>query len=138
MEHNEKHDHNKQPIKSILAVFAGFVVVAVLSTATDYVLEAIGIFPQINTGYALEWWMLGIALIYRCAYTVLGGYITAALAPQKPMKHVKILAIIGTIAGFLGIFAGWNLSEHWYPIAIAVTAYPLVWYGGTLRSKRSI
>lgn len=49
------------------------------------------------------------------------------------MKHVKILGVIGTLGGITGIFAGWNLSDHWYPIALAVTAFPLVWLGGKMK-----
>ena len=74
-----------------------------------------------------------IAFLYRSAYAVLGGYITAILAPSNPMKHVKILGVIGTLGGIAGIFAGWNLSDHWYPIALAVTAFPLVWLGGKMK-----
>ena len=132
MEHTANHPHKKNIGKSILAVAAGFLVVVVLSTFTDFIMEALSVFPQPSTGETLGWWMLIIALVYRSAYTVLGGYVTAKLAPQNHMKHVKILAVIGTIGGVLGIFAGWNLSEHWYPIAIAVTAFPLVWWGGKL------
>ncbi len=124
--------------KSIWAVLAGFLVVVILSTATDGVLEKIGIFPSpTEPGVYMTTWMLILALLYRSAYTVLGGYVTAMLAPQNPMKHVKVLAIIGTIAGILGAIIGWNLSEHWYPIALAVTAYPLVWWGGKLRLKKA-
>jgi hypothetical protein len=136
MEHTENTPKKKNVFKSILAVVVGFLVVAALSVATDFVLEALGIFPPPSEQGLFIWWMLLLAFIYRSAYAVLGGYVTAMLAPQNPMKHVKILAIIGTIGGILGVIAGWNLSDHWYPIALAVTAYPLVWWGGKLRLKK--
>jgi hypothetical protein len=126
---------NKKTLKSIGAVVVGFVTVAILSVITDAVLEGMHILPPQNQPGAYENWMLLVALLYRSVYAVVGGYVTAALAPGKPMKHVKILAILGTVGGALGIIAGWNLSEHWYPIALAVTAYPLVWFGGKLRKK---
>ena len=121
-------------LKSIWSVLAGFLTVVVLSTATDLIFEGLGVFPPIGQGIFITW-MLVLALSYRIIYTVLGGYITAKLAPQNPMKHVTVLAVIGTIAGFIGIFVGWNMSEHWYPIALAVTAFPCTWYGGKLREK---
>ena len=136
MEHTEKNG-KKHIFKSIFAVFAGFVTVALLSVVTDFMVEGLGIFPPATQPEAYESWMLFVALVYRSAFAVLGGYVTALLAPANPMKHVKILAIIGTIGGIAGVFVGWNLSEHWYPIALAVTAYPLVWYGGTLRVKKT-
>ena len=126
---------SKNTFKSIGAILAGFVTVFVLSTATDYVLESIGIFPPQSEGLFVTW-MLLLALIYRCIYTVAGGYVTAALAPNRPMRHALILGIIGTVAATLGVVVGWNLSQHWYPIALVVTAIPCTWLGGRLRTKR--
>lgn len=125
---------NKNSWKSIWSVVAGFLVVAVLSTLMDSVMEAVHIFPRIGSG-VLSTPLLIFALSYRMIFTVLGGYVTATLAPKNPMKHVIILGIIGTIAGIGGIFAGWNLSAHWYPIAIAVTGFPCVYVGGKLKTN---
>ena len=112
-------------------VVAGFFTVVVLSTGTDYVLEHAGILPMQMTGG-----FLAIALAYRTVYTVLGGYVTALLAPQNAMKHVWVLAILGQIGGIAGVIAGWNLSAHWYPIALAVLAIPSVWLGGYLKTHK--
>lgn len=133
--------HNKlmNILKSIWAILAGFLTVVLLSTGTDFVLENTGIFPsyadQMQNGSPV--WLLLTALIYRSIYTVLGGYVTALLAPTNPMKHIIILAILGTIGGIAGVFAGWQYGNQWYPIALAVTAFPLVWLGGKLRLKKS-
>lgn len=121
-------------IKSIGAVLAGLITVVVLSTITDVVMEKTGVFPPPGGGlYSTK--LLIIALLYRSVYTVLGGYVTAALAPDRPMRHAAILGIIGLILGTIGVFIGWNLSAHWYPISLAVSAYPLTWLGGKLKSK---
>ncbi len=121
-------------LKSIGSVIAGFLVVVVLSIVTDIILEGAGIFPPAAEGLFVTW-MLALALFYRTVYTITGGYVTAKLAPSNPKKHVMILGIIGTVAGILGIVAGWNLSSHWYPIALAVLAYPSVWLGGKMRKS---
>ena len=120
----------KKNLKSIGAVVAGFLTVVMLSIITDTILEKSGIFPPQTVPYAS--WMLGVALFYRTVFTVAGGFVTAKLAPSKPMKHVIVLAILGTLGGISGVIAGWNLSAHWYPIALAVLAFPSVWYGGKL------
>jgi hypothetical protein len=124
----------KNTLKSIGAVVAGFVTVVILSLLTDTILEQVGIFPPIGTGLFVTW-MLVLAFIYRSVYAVVGGYVTAALAPDRPMHHVTILGILGIIGGTLGVIAGWDLSAHWYPIALAVTAFPLTWWGGKLKTK---
>jgi hypothetical protein len=124
-------------LKSIGAVLAGFLIVVILSTATDTILEALGIFPPPTEGLFVTW-MLVLAFVYRTIYTILGGYVTAALAPANPTKHVTILGIIGTIMGCVGIYVGavlYTLSPIWYPIALAVAAFPSVWLGGKLKTK---
>jgi hypothetical protein len=120
-------------LKSIGAVLGGFLVVAGLSTLTDTFLEYIGVFPAatLTTG------LLVLALVYRIIYTLLGGYITALLAPKNKITHVWVLAGIGQLGGIVGVIVGWNLSDHWYPIMIAVTAIPSVILGGWLYLKNS-
>jgi hypothetical protein len=46
-----------------------------------------------------------------------------------------ILALIGLAAGAAGAIAAItqaDLGPSWYPIALAVTAYPCTWFGGRL------
>ena len=121
-------------VKSILAVLAGFILVVILSVATDAILEKTGIFPPPANGLYITW-MLVVALVYRCVYTILGGYLTAVLAPDRPMRHGIILGIIGTVMACIGVVVGWDLSAHWYPIALVVTALPCTWFGAKLKKK---
>jgi uncharacterized membrane protein (DUF485 family) len=120
-------------LKSVWAVFAGILVNGVFSTATDAILEKAGIFTRPETG-----WMLVVALAYRLMYTFAGGYVTARLSPDRPMKHVIILGTIGTTLCILGAIVQWDLSENWYAIALAVTAFPVTWMGGSLRMRQLI
>lgn len=122
--------------RSIWAVVAGFLTVAILSTLTDFILESLGIFPSVSEGLFVTW-MLVLALVYRSAYAVLGGYITAKLSPHKPMKHVWILSWIGLVFAILGIFANYvaQLGPNWYPILLAIFTIPCVVLGGKLRRK---
>ena len=123
---------NKNTLKSIGAIIAGFVTVFVFSAGTDFVLESLGVFPPPDQGFFVPW-MLVLALVYRMIYTVAGGYVTARLAPDRPMRHAVILGLIGIAAATLGTIVGWNLSAHWYPIALVITALPCTWLGGKLR-----
>lgn len=124
-------------LKSVGAVVAGFLTVVVLSIATDAILEAVGFFPPATKPEEYASWMLLIALIYRTVFTVLGGFVTAKLAPFNPKKHVIVLAVLGTIGGIAGVINGWSYGNHWYPIALAVLAFPSVWYGGKLATNKS-
>jgi len=82
------------------------------------------------------WWVLLIALTYRAAYTILSGYITALLSPNKPMPHAIILGIIGVVVTILGSAANWDKSAAWYPIALILITLPCTWLGGFCKIKR--
>lgn len=124
---------DKNTLKSIGAVGAGFLVVLILSVATDAILEGFGLFPPPSDPGSYTWWMLLLALIYRSVYAALGGYLTAALAPGRPMRHAMILGIIGFVFATLGSIVNWDKTagpNAWYPIALIVLTLPSVWLGG--------
>ena len=124
----------RRTVRSIVAVVVGFIAVAILSIATDAVLHAAGVFPPL--GQPASDASLLLATVYRTVYTVVGGYLTAWLAPDRPMRHVWILAFIGCAAALAGAIATWNagpaFGPHWYPVALVVLAIPSVWAGGMI------
>jgi peptidoglycan/LPS O-acetylase OafA/YrhL len=81
-----------------------------------------------------------LATAYRCIYAVVGSYIAARLAPDRPMKHALVLGFIGLALCIVGLVATWNagpeLGPRWYPIALVVTALPCAWVGGKLRAMQ--
>jgi len=129
---------NRNILPSAGSVLAGFLAVIVLSILSDIVLEAAGIFPPPDKPAAYLNWMLALALVYRTAYGVAGGFITAALAPDRPMNHAVALGIIGLVVAILGTAANWDkavASGTWYPVALIVLSFPAVWLGGRLRIR---
>lgn len=74
--------------KSIWAVVAGVLLIIVVTTLVDIVLHATRVFPPmdqpINDALAL------LATAYRIVISIGGAWLTARLAPDKPMKHVLI------------------------------------------------
>jgi hypothetical protein len=125
---------NKQ---SIWAVVAGVLVIIVVSTLVDIVLHALRVFPPIdqpiNDSLAL------LATSYRVVISIGGAWLTARLAPDKPLKHAMILGLVGTVLGLVGVVATWNrgLGPRWYPVLLAVLAIPQCWVGGKLYEMRS-
>ena len=123
--------------RSAAAVLLGFVTVVVLSLGTDQPLHVLKVYPpwgepMHDPGLNL------LALAYRCVYGVVGSYIMARLAPHSPIDHVWIRAAIGFILSLAGAIATipLNLGPAWYPIALAVSALPTAWIGGTLYLRR--
>ena len=121
------------------AVVAGFVLTALASTAADAVMHTAGIFP--SEPRLMSDSLFALATAYRALFTVAGGYVTARLAPDRPMRHAWILAGIGLVAGLAGVVAyytigGAELGPAWYAISIPVEAIPCVWLGGRLAASR--
>ena len=123
--------------RSVLALVAGFVVVVVLSLAVDEVLHILRVYPpwgepMNDPGLNL------LAMAYRAVITVLGGYVTARLAPYAPMRHAAIGAGIGLALGTLGVIGAMSvggLGPLWYPIGVAVTGPLCNLLGGALYVK---
>lgn len=128
---------NKNMFKSASAVLAGFVEVALLSVGMDFILETSKIFPGSSHPELYASWMLGVALLYRSAFTILGGYITSRLAPQNHMRHVYVLMVLGLVGGVAGAVNGWGYGNHWYPVMLAVTGPLFVWFGGHLNKPNN-
>src|SRR5262245_27778266 len=119
--------------RSIGAVVAGILVNVVLATAIDFVLQATGVFPPARQPMANG--LYALAMAYRLAISVAGGYVTARLAPSRPMAHVLALGIIGFVLAVMGTVVMWNAGPHWYPLALVVTALPATWLGGRLSGR---
>jgi hypothetical protein len=113
------------------------ITIVALSVGTDSALESLGVFPPQDQGLFIPW-MLLVALLYRSVYAVAGGYVTAMLAPDRPLRHAIILGVIGVVVSLLGTIVGWDLSAHWYPIALIITALPCTWLGAKLKSKAAV
>jgi hypothetical protein len=118
--------------KSIVAVAAGVIVTVVVTTAVDIVLHATGVFPPLDQ--PIDNQLALLATSYRIVITVAAAWLTARLAPDKPMKHAMTLGYVGVVLGLIGLAATWNagLGPRWYPIAIVGLAIPQCWVGGKI------
>ncbi len=121
--------------RSVLAVLAGFVVIFVLSIGTDQILHATGVYPP--WGQTMADSLFALATVYRILYGVLGCWVTARLAPDRPMAHAMALGVIGVLLSLAGlVFArkqGPEFGPLWYSIAIVAIALPCAWLGGRIR-----
>ena len=122
--------------KSIWAVVAGVLFIIIASTLVDMVFHLAGIFPA--PPEALTDSLALLASSYRLVIGVAGGYLTAKLAPDRPLRHALILGYVGIVLGLVGVIATWNLGlgPRWYPISLVVLAVPQCWLGGWLRERQ--
>tara|TARA_R100001143_G_scaffold63594_1_gene73159 strand:+ start:14920 stop:15321 length:402 start_codon:yes stop_codon:yes gene_type:complete len=122
-------------LRSIWAVFAGLLIIFVLSIAADTLLKITGILPWdhlfVSTGLIL------FVLFYRAVFSLIGCYIAAKLAPSKPMKHALILGVIGVVISSIGAIVAADLGPGWYAWTLAAISMPIAWLGGKLHEKQA-
>ena len=125
-------------LRSIGAVLAGMVAGVVLTLGVDFLMTRLGVFPPLGTPATSG--PLAVATAYRVVFGILGAWITARLAPNRPMLHALVGGAIGFAVGVVGIVVTWNqnLGPHWYPIAVAVIALPCAWAGARLYERRDV
>lgn len=119
--------------RSVGAVALGFVSVVALSLATDQILHGLDVYPPWGEPMR-DPGLNALALAYRSIFAVLGSYLAARFAPDKPMKHALLLGVIGLVPSILGVVAATqvDLGPLWYLVALVVTAVPCAWRGGAL------
>jgi hypothetical protein len=127
--------------QSIVAVIAGILVGIVITLGTDVVLHAVGVFPPWGASMVGFDGALLLATAYRTVYGVLGSYIIARLAPDRPMQHALVGGFLGLVVSIVGAAVTWNkgpaFGPHWYPLALIVLAMPQAWAGGRLHEMLS-
>jgi hypothetical protein len=122
---------------SAWAVIAGVLVVVGVTTLVDVLLHVLGVYPPMNQPLSDALALLATA--YRIVISVGAAWLTARLAPDRPLRHAMMLGYLGTLLGLVGVVATWNrgLGPRWYPIALAALAIPQCWVGGKLYELRS-
>jgi hypothetical protein len=117
-------------------VIAGILVGIVITLATDVVLHAVGVFPPWGASMVGFDGALLLATAYRAVYGVLGSYIIARLAPDRPLQHALVGGFLGLVVSIVGAAVTWNkgpaFGPHWYPLALIALAMPQAWAGGRL------
>jgi hypothetical protein len=131
-----------QPSRRILrrvgAVFAGLFFIVGLDIGIDILMHATGVFPAWFLPMPTNLWILAVA--YRVIDSIAGSYITALIAPDRPVVHALILGATGVLLSTAGLLATWNkgpeFGPKWYPIALVIIALPCALIGGTLRQRQ--
>ena len=120
-------------LKRVGAVLAGFLLIGLLGFLTDAVLQQLGILP-IPTEQKFEPRHSLLALSYHLLFALLGGFVTAWLAPDHPIAHAITLGIFGIVISTLGLIAiiMQDFAPAWYGWALIVFSLPFTWIGGRL------
>ncbi len=119
-------------MRSIGAVAVGFLFIAVLSFGSDILLRVT--FPDdIDVqGEIVSIRVLALSLTSAALYATVGCYLTARLAPSRPMWHALVLGVLILIFTVLNTGVLWMLAAMWYKLASLAIVMPCAWIGGWL------
>ncbi|HEV7682182.1 MAG TPA: hypothetical protein VGO68_08680 [Pyrinomonadaceae bacterium] len=124
--------------RRIGAVVAGFLVIAVLDTIIDVIMHKTGVYPPWFQPMRSSLWLLAIG--YRTVDGIMGGYVTARLAPDRPVTHALALGIVGIVLSTAGVIATWSkgpeFGPKWYPLTLVAIALPCSLIGGLIRARQ--
>lgn len=126
--------------RSILAIGAALLANAALSLGVDQLLHTFAVYPPWGEPM-LAPELNVLALSYRLAFGVGAGWLVARLAPRAPIGHAVLLGVVATILstiGAAGALTRGNLGPAWYPIVLAILAYPSVRLGAEVHERARI
>jgi hypothetical protein len=120
----------RRRLRSVGAVLGGLLATFVVTTAVDIALHALGAYPPVGVRMADSLFLL--ALGYRIVFNIGGSYVTARLAPARPLHHALTLGLVGIVIATAGAIAFWSSGPAWYSLANIAIALPCAWAGGRL------
>jgi putative exporter of polyketide antibiotics len=117
--------------RSAGAILAGIAAVVLLSTVSDMIMHATGIFPPVSV-VMRDAGLFALALAYRGAFGIAGSWLAARLSPSRPMAHAMTVGVVGFVLSVVGVVVTWNMDmgPRWYPLALVVITLPCAWIGG--------
>ena len=115
--------------RSIAAILLGLVTVILLPAGASHLLGTLDIFTQVDPL---------TTLVCRSVCVVLGGYLAARFAPDRPMRHALILGGIWFVVAAVGdtiLVRMQFFGPPWYYHGLVITALPGAWLGGLLHRR---
>ena len=120
-------------LRSIAAVLFGFVLIFALSTGATMVLGQAMPTAFDAAGRADSVPVLLLMMGYVALFAVIGCYLTARLAPGRPMLHALVLGVMGLAVNVASAVAAWDDAPVWVHVASLALVMPYAWIGGRLR-----
>ena len=123
-------------LRSIGAILAGFVFIAVCAFGADMALRAAmpGAFDAHGRTDSIP--LLLVTQGYVALFAITGCYLAARLAPNRPMRHALILGALGLAFNIAGSIATWDTAPAWYHVLALALVMPLAWIGGRIREAQ--
>jgi hypothetical protein len=123
-------------VRSVIAIVVGFLVIGVLATGADYALQQVIPGAVDGNGRMTSVPLLLLTQMYVFAFAVFGCWLTARLAPNRPLQHALVLGALGLAFNVVGTIARWDNAPAWYHVIALMLVMPAAWIGGRLRERQ--
>jgi hypothetical protein len=122
-------------VRSIAAVVVGFVLIGALNVGTSALLARVapGMVP--TDGPVASTASLLLISAYVALYGIAGCYVTARLAPSRPMLHALIVGVLGLAISSPTALQSWDDAPAWFNVYNLLAVMPYAWLGGWLRER---
>jgi xanthine/uracil permease len=123
-------------LRSIGSVVAGFVFIAIGVNVANIPLRRMMPEAFDANGGTHDTTALLISFVTVAVFAVAGSYLTARLAPNRPMRHALILAAAGLVFNVVSAAMMWGYWPAWYTLISLALVMPYGWLGGRLRERQ--
>jgi len=75
-------------------------------------------------------------IFYASAFGVVSSYLTATLAPRRPVMHALVLGGIVFLFALCGLVGSWQRAPAWFNVGFLATVLASAWLGGIIRARQ--
>lgn len=122
--------------RSVLVIVGGFLLIGALAFGGSAV--AMSAFPHLfdgATGATRDTRMLAALIAWVFVAATFGCWLTARLAPNRPMRHAMILGVAGLAFNVVGTIVNWETAPAWSHVVSLLLVLPAAWLGGWLATR---
>jgi hypothetical protein len=123
-------------IRSIFAVVVGSVVWMGTALGTDVLIHKLAPNWFDAQGRVDAVGVLLLMMCYALGFSVLGGYVTAAVARCREVHHAFALGLLQLAMGVVATVNFWHTAPAWYHLTFLALLIPANVFGGYLRAAR--
>ena len=125
-------------LRSVLAVVAGFFFIGFLAFGADALMRSAlpGVYSPSGRVDSVP--VLLLVMGYVFVFAVAGCYLTARLAPRRPMLHALTLGALGLAFNVVGTIMMWETAPVWFHAVSLLLVMPAAWLGGWLRETQRL
>jgi hypothetical protein len=116
-------------IRSISAIVAGYVV---FGASSALLFATSGHDPHLMPGAGF---LVG-SIVYGAGFSMLAGYLSARLAPTRPLAHAAALAALVGVIALASMVVEWHAGSIWSELVVIFFLAPSALLGGYLRTTR--